>query len=185
MWDLFTKREEYDPVLIEKYESFSYYINGQKNSFESEVPSFLAKNGMNPECPKRKKFVACLTYDINFVCLWALNTASRNLKALKKGHFLRTSTFSSSRVKKVRSLIWSIRQIIELEDNYGIKFTFYFRTLGSGNEDHTFNIEELEGELCHISDQGFLTSIRHGGLRKSSLIKLSAIESYLRFFGTI
>jgi hypothetical protein len=185
MWDLFTKIEEYDPVLLEKYGSFSYYMNSQKNIFESEVPSFLIKNGMNSECPKGKKFVACLTYDIDFVCPRTLSTAARTLKALKKGQFLRTSTLSFSRINKIRSLIWSFRQIMELEGNYGVKSTFYFLTLGSGNEDHTFNVEELEGELCHISDQGFLISIRHGSLRKSSLIQLSAIDSYLCFFGTI
>lgn len=185
MWGLFTKREEYDPVLLEKYRSFSYSIESQKNIFESEVPSFLTENDMNPECPKGKKFVACLTYEIDVVCIGALSTAARTLKALKKGQLLRTSTLSFSRINKIKSLIWSFRQIMELEGNYGVKSTFYFRILGSGNEDHTFNVEELEGELCHISDQEFLTSIRHGSLRKNSLIQLSAIDSYLRFFGTI
>jgi hypothetical protein len=185
MWDLFTKREGYDPVLIEKYGSFSYYIDSKKNRVESEVPSFLTKNGMNPECPKGKKFVACLTYDIDFVYLGTLSTAARTLKALKKGQFLRTSTLSFSRINKIRSLRWSFRQIMELEGNCGVKSTFYFLILGSDNEDYTFNVEELEGELCHILDQGFLTSIRHGSLRKSSLIQLNAIDSYLRFFGTI
>ncbi|HII91983.1 MAG TPA: hypothetical protein HA262_07405 [Methanosarcina sp.] len=176
--DLFTKREEYDTIRLEKYGSFSYYISSQKSIFESEVPSLLLKNGMNPECSKRKKFVVCLTHDIDFVCPGTLSTAARTLKALKKEQFLRISTLSFSRINKNRSLIWSFRQIMELEGNYRIKSSFYFLALGSGNKDHTFNVEELEGELCHISDQGFLTSIRHGSLRKSSLIQLSAIDSY-------
>ena len=185
IWDLFTKREEYDTILLEKYGSFSYYISSQKNIFESEVPSFLIEIGVNPECLKEEKFVVCRTHDINFVCPGMLSTAARTLKAFKKEQFLRISTLSFSRINKTRSLIWSLRQIMELEGNYRIKSTFYFLALGSGNKDHTFNVEELEGELCHISDQGFLTSIRHGSLRKSSLIQLSAIDSYLRFFGTI
>lgn len=179
LWDLFTKKEEYDTIPLEKYGSFSYYISSQKNIFESEVPSLLLKNGMNPECSKGKKFVVCLTHDIDFVCPGTLSTAARTLKALEMRQFLRTSTLLFSRINKIRSLIWSLRQIMELESNHGVKSTFYFLTLGSGNEDHTFNVEELEGELCHISGQGFLTSIRHKSLRKSSLIQLSAIDSYL------
>ncbi len=43
LWELFTKREEYDPILLDKYGKFSYYLSNQRNIFEPEISSFLIK----------------------------------------------------------------------------------------------------------------------------------------------
>lgn len=162
LWELFTKKEEYDPILLDKYGRFSYYLSSQRNVFEPEVSSFLIKNGLNPEYPDGKKFAVCLSHDIDFVCPGMLNTAARTIKALKKGQFAQASILPFSRINKTWSPLWNFRQIMELEENYGAKSTFYFLTLDPGNEDYTFNIEELEGKLGHISDRGWEVGL-HGG----------------------
>ncbi len=68
LWELFTKKEEYDPILLDKYGRFSYYLSSQINIFEPEVSNFLIKNKLNSEYPEGRKFAVCLTHDIDFVC---------------------------------------------------------------------------------------------------------------------
>lgn len=155
LWELFTKKEEYDPILLDKYGRFPYYLSSQRNVFDPEVSDFLIKNGLNPEYPEGRKFAVCLTHDIDFVCPGILNTAARTVKALKRGQFAQASVLPFSRINKTWSPLWNFRQIMELEGNYEAKSTFYFLTLDPGNEDFTFSIEELEGELGHISDDGW------------------------------
>ena len=70
------KKEEYAPILLEKYGRFSNYLSSQRNVFEPEVSNFLIKNELNPEYPEGRKFVVCLTHDIDFVCPGMLNTAA-------------------------------------------------------------------------------------------------------------
>ena len=43
---------------------------------------------------------------------------------------------------------------MKLEEDYEVKSSFYFLTLDPGSEKITIKIEELEGELGHISDNG-------------------------------
>jgi hypothetical protein len=37
LWDLFTKKEEYDPILLDKYGRFPYYLSSHRNIFEPEI----------------------------------------------------------------------------------------------------------------------------------------------------
>jgi peptidoglycan/xylan/chitin deacetylase (PgdA/CDA1 family) len=161
-WDLFTKKEEYDPIFLDKYGRFPYYLSNHRNIFEPEISNFLIQNGLNPEYPEGKKFAVCLTHDIDFVCTGMLNTATKTLKALKNGHFVEASMLPFSRINKKWSPLWNFGLIMELEEKYGAKSTFYFLTLDSGNEDFTFSIEELDGELGHILDDGWEVGL-HGG----------------------
>jgi peptidoglycan/xylan/chitin deacetylase (PgdA/CDA1 family) len=162
LWELFTKKEEYDPIFLDKYGRFPYYLSNQRNVFEPEVSDFLIKNGMNPEYPEGKKFAVCLTHDIDFVYTGMLNTATRTVKALKKGQFLEASILPFSRINKKWNPLWNFRKTMELEETYGAKSTFYFLTLDPGNQDFTFSIEEMEDELSHILDDGWEVGL-HGG----------------------
>ncbi len=162
LWELFTKKEKYDSILLDKYGGFSYYFSSQRSVFEPAVSDFLIKNELSPEYPEERKFAVCLTHDIDFVCPGMLNTAARAVKALRKGQFAQVSILPFSRINGTWSPLWNFRQIMKLEESYGAKSTFYFLTLDSRNEDFAFSIEELEGELGHISDRGWEVGL-HGG----------------------
>ena len=154
LWELFTKTEEYGPIRLDRYGRSSYYLNSQRNVFEPEASNFLIKEGLNPEYPEGRKFAVCLTHDIDFVYPGIMNTAARTIKALKKSQFVQASILPFSRINKSWSPLWNFRQIMKLEEDYEVKSSFYFLTLDPGSEKITIKIEELEGELGHISDNG-------------------------------
>ncbi len=67
LWDLFTRKEEYDLTFRDMYERFPYYLGSQRNIFEPSVSKFLLENGLRPQYPDRKQFAVCLTHDIDIV----------------------------------------------------------------------------------------------------------------------
>lgn len=119
--ELFTKKEEYDTILLDKYVRFSYCLSSQRNVFEPEILSFLIKSSLSSDYPEEKKSAVCLTHNINLMCSEILNTAARTIKALKRRQFTQASIHPLSKVNKIWNPIWSFRQIIELEKNYGAK----------------------------------------------------------------
>ncbi|HHV24334.1 MAG TPA: hypothetical protein GXX65_07295 [Methanosarcina sp.] len=91
--ELFTKKEEYGPIRLDRYGRFSYYLSSQRNVFEPEVSNFLIKEGLNPEYPEGRKFAVCLTHDINFVYPGIMNTAARTKKLSKRASLYRPLFF--------------------------------------------------------------------------------------------
>lgn len=74
--DLYIKKEECDPILLDKYGRFSNYLSSKINIFEPEISNFRIKNELNSEYPEGRKFAA---YPIDFVCSGVLNTAARTV----------------------------------------------------------------------------------------------------------
>jgi hypothetical protein len=69
LWDLFRRKEEYNPLFLDQYDRFSYYLSKHRNILEPEVSKFLIENGLNLEVeyPEGKNFAVCLTQDIDVV----------------------------------------------------------------------------------------------------------------------
>jgi len=65
LWNLFTRKEEYNHLMLDRYERFPHYLSQYRNILEPEVSKFLIKNGLNVEYPDGKKFAVCLTHDID------------------------------------------------------------------------------------------------------------------------
>lgn len=162
LWELFTRKEEYDPMYLDKYGRFPYCFSNNRDIFEPKVSDFLTKKGLTPEYPEGKKFAVCLTHDIDFVYNGMLTTAAKTVTALKKGHFAEASMLPFSTINKTWDPLWNFKQIMKLEEEYGAKSTFYFLTLDPKNEDFTFSIEELEEEISCISKEGWEVGL-HGG----------------------
>ncbi|MCO5383106.1 MAG: hypothetical protein NHB15_14365 [Methanosarcina barkeri] len=83
LWDLFMKKEECAPILLDKYGRFSYYLSSQINIFEPEISNFRIKNELNSEYPEGRKFAACPTY--RFCMLWSTEYRSQNRKSSQRG----------------------------------------------------------------------------------------------------
>ena len=82
LWELFTRQEEYNPTILDKYQRFPYYLSKHRNIFEPEVSKFLVKNGLNVEYPDGRKFAVCLTHDVDVIYTSKLNTIYHAIKSL-------------------------------------------------------------------------------------------------------
>lgn len=67
IWDIFTRKEEYNSLIRDKYGRFPYSASSNRNIFEPHVSKYLIEHGYHVEYPEDKPFAVCLTHDIDEV----------------------------------------------------------------------------------------------------------------------
>lgn len=162
LFDLFTRKEEYNSPLLDKYQRFPYYLSKNRNIFEPEVSKFLIKNGLKVEYPEGKKFAVCLTHDIDVVNFSKSGLVYGAARSLMQGQIRNSLKMPFCNIYKKWNPWWNFKDIMALEEKYGAKSSFYFMALEKGDLDFNYNIEDLEAELGNISDNGWEVGL-HGG----------------------
>ena len=164
LWDLFTKSEEYNPPILDKYDRFPYYLSKHRNIFEPEVSKFLIENGLKVEYPEGKNFTVCLTHDIDVVYLYTskLSIMYNAVKSLKKHQIKTALKMPFYKTNKNWNSLCNFEDIMALEEKYGAKSSFYILTLKREDLDFNFEVEDLEYELGNIADNGWEVGL-HGG----------------------
>ena len=67
LWDLFTRKEEYEDGIRDKYDRFPYFLSRERSILEPVVSAFLYEKGFHPSYPEGKRFAVCLSHDIDFL----------------------------------------------------------------------------------------------------------------------
>lgn len=160
LWELYTKKEEYDPPILDKFQRYRYYSSKHRNILQPKVSELLIKNGFNLNYPDNKKFGVCLTHDIDEVYF----------SIFRIGFFWSRGRIKSSqsvkmmlnKISKRSNPMWNFSQILELERKYGAKSSFYILALEKGNQDFSYRVEVFRNELKNIIDKGWEVGL-HGG----------------------
>lgn len=155
IWDLFTRREEYNTRILDQYQRFPYYLSFHRNIFEPKVSEFLIKNGLKVKYPNDKKFAVCLTHDIDVALFTKLEIISQMIKLLRKLELKKSLEMLLSRINKNFNSRWNFKKIINLEEKYDSKSSFYFLSIEESDLEFNFKIEVLNNELGYIVDKGF------------------------------
>ena len=162
LWDLYTKKEEYNLLFSDQHERFPYYLSSQRDVFDPKISRFLTEQGFRPEYPDGKKFAVCLTHDIDVVYPEKYYPILETAKAFAKGDLSTAVKAPLCRVSKKWNPCWNFREIMELEAKYNAKSSFYFLALQPGEKDFNYQIEEVESELKFITEHGWEIGL-HGG----------------------
>lgn len=162
LWDLFTKEEEYEPAILDCHQRFPYYLSKNRNIMEPIVSKFLIKNGYRPFYPNGKKFAVCLTHDIDAINQKFVGCAVRSLTSTIKGNYKDTFKYAYSAIDKKRHPYWNFKYIMDIEAKYDAKSSFYFLSLEPGEQDYSYEIQDLSNEIANISDNGWEVGL-HGG----------------------
>lgn len=162
-WDIFTKREEYAPILLDRYERFPYYISNNKNNMEPVVSKILINNGLEIQYPEGKKFAVCLTHDIDQLRyadkIGTVIGIATSLYHFRINEALKRPFYN---INKSWNPVWNFEKIMSLEEQYGAKSSFYFMGLEKEDLDFNYRIEELSNEMGKIIDRGWEIGL-HGG----------------------
>ena len=161
--DLFTRKEEYSLEQSDKYNRFAYAFSSYKNILEPNVSKFLVENGLETDYPENKKFAVCLTHDVDEIYPPLSHTLLSSLYYMKNLNFngLKDQLFWKIKGKEY-SPYWNFKEIMNLEEKYGAKSTFYFLATDKDIRRFRYNIEDLENELVSIVDRDWEVGL-HGG----------------------
>jgi len=161
IWDLFTRKEEYQNPLRDQYDRFPYYASKNRDIFEPKVSQYLVEHRYQVEYPNDAPFAVCLTHDIDTVYRSKLSKGLSVLRALKHGSSPAVlQSLSQMRSKKLP--LCNFSEIMDLEEKYGAKSTFFFMVESPEDQNYSYNIEDLDPEIRNIGDRGWEVGL-HGG----------------------
>ena len=165
LWDLFTREEEYSPKQWDRYNRFTYRLSSNEDILDPLVSKFLVENGLNlkAEYPENKKFAVCLTHDVDEIYPPLSHTLLSSLHYMKNLDFkkLKDQVFWKYKGKEFSPYL-NFKEIMNLEEKYGAKSSFYFIATDSDIRRFRYSIEDLENELGSIVDKGWEVGL-HGG----------------------
>jgi peptidoglycan/xylan/chitin deacetylase (PgdA/CDA1 family) len=162
LWDLYTRREEYQPLLRDRYDRFSRFLSQEKDVLEPWASSFLYQHGALPEYPDGKKFAVCLTHDIDFVFENAGAKFTKAVQAL-------VSKDPKQAIRHLRQMpnpripYWTFDDIMRLEEKYQVRSTFFFLANARSDSNANYFLGDLGPLLGHLHDGGWEVGL-HGGL---------------------
>jgi len=163
LWKLYTKEEEYGNSLLDKYQRFPYSNSKHRDILDPEVSYYLAQKGLHVEYPESKKLAVCLTHDIDLVFasrIKLLNDAAILLE--KRNKFGKPFNKLVTYINKKLNSIWNFEEIMDLEERYDAKSSFYILALENDDPGFNFHISDLKNELSQIIDRDWEVGL-HGG----------------------
>lgn len=166
IWDLFTKKEEYDPPIVDKFGRFPYYLSSQQDVLEPKVSAYLIEQGRTYDFPDDRSFAIHLSHDIDILHLPNISIAFDVASALKHGQ-LRKALKASLRRNKQWNPFWNFQDIVDLESDYGAKSTFYFHATNS-----PYDLASLGDDLQLLTDHGFEVGLHSDCYRYNEADKL-------------
>jgi peptidoglycan/xylan/chitin deacetylase (PgdA/CDA1 family) len=161
IWDLFCRKEEYEPSIRDKYQRFPYYASACRSVFEPRASEYLMKHGFTVPYPEGKPFAVCLTHDVDLVYASTLDKGVVRMKQAARGRF-RESVTSIRQVFSKKHPNTNFEDIMNLEEQYNARSSFYFLALDPADQDYFYPVEDLHQELGSIQDRGFEVGL-HGG----------------------
>lgn len=163
LWDLYTLKEEYTPRELDQHGRFLFSHSKNPEVLVPRVSKYLVENGYEIEYPDGKQFAVCLTHDVDEIFPPLKHTLLSSLTCLKELDFgsLKEQAFWKLHGKE-KSPYWNFQGVMDLEEKYGARSSFFFLATESDILRFRYNIEDLEGELEQIADRGWEVGL-HGG----------------------
>lgn len=161
IWDLFTRKEEYQSLTRDQFDRFPFYASTNRNIFEPLASQYLIENGYRAEYPDNKSFAVCLTHDIDVVYESIPSKSLSALRHIRQGN-LKESSHSIAQMHSKKKPFWNFSAIMDLEQKYGAKSTFFFMAESPGEQNYSYKIEDLESEIGNIVERGWEVGL-HGG----------------------
>ena len=161
LWDLFTRKEEYQSSVRDTYNRFPYFASRNRNIFEPQASEFLMKNGFHVEYPDNKPFAVCLTHDIDSVYKSITSKSLHAVRYVTHGK-LNESVAAMKQMSSKKKPYCNFEEIMKLEEKYNARSSFFFLALDPADQDYEYRIEDLKDEIGTIQDRGWEIGL-HGG----------------------
>ncbi len=153
IWDLFTKKDEYPPVELDKENRYEYISSKHRNVLNPTVSEYLINNSFSAEYPDDKKFAVVLTHDVDNVYVKLKEIFASFGNCFKYGNFKGIRHLIRGKIKKEKSPYINFQEIINLEDKYNAKSTFFFLVKPDSDFGNNYYSKDLEFEINKIIER--------------------------------
>jgi peptidoglycan/xylan/chitin deacetylase (PgdA/CDA1 family) len=155
LWDLYSLKDDYGRVTGKECRESDGVIR------EPLVSRYLATKA-GAEYPEGRRFAVCLTHDIDDVYPPPLHAALSSAQCVKSLDGNGMKRWALWRVKgKEHSPYRNFREIMDLEDRFGGRSSFYFLATDRDPRRFRYRVEELGQEMGAICDRGWEVGL-HG-----------------------
>lgn len=161
IWRLFACEEEYRASFRDRYDRFPHYVSGNRQVFEPRASDYLFERGYRPEYPDGQPFAVCLTHDVDIIYQSYRKKGLDLLLALAHGNRPGLTQVARN-MRDPKHPLCNFDEILALEEEYDATSTFFFLALQDGDQDHSYEVEDLAGEIGMIADHGWEVGL-HGG----------------------
>jgi len=161
IWDLFTRKEEYETQNRDRYDRFPYYRSRHRDVLEPRASQMLMERGYHCDYPESQPFAICLTHDIDRIYKPFFDKCIEIVHWFKNGDPLRAARCIPPLHSK--RIPWcNFREIAALEESYGAHSSLFFLAIEEGEMGYAYDIRDLEQEICTLRDRGWDIGL-HGG----------------------
>lgn len=173
-FDLYTSRQEYKSAHPDQFSRARYYDSVNRRVFDPVVSEQIYAAGLKPHYPGNKQFAVCVSHDIDHLFLHQ-NTPRKLLNAGKR--FLRGRIGQGfdqlgSIVKEKVYQEYDLRKLIGINDSRGIRSSYYFLSLGPGDQDFNYDPSAITEQLQAIIRSNNEIGLHGGHLAYNSYDKL-------------
>jgi peptidoglycan/xylan/chitin deacetylase (PgdA/CDA1 family) len=164
LWDLYTLKEEYTPSQLDQHDRYICSSRNDQDVIEPSVSKFMIQQGFDVEYPENKQFAVCLTHDVDEIYPPYGHILYSSLTSLKKRDFekIREQVFWKLHGKD-KSPYRNFKKIMDLEEKYGARSSFYFLATNADIRRFRYPIEDLKNDLEQINERKGWEVGLHGG----------------------
>jgi len=179
--ELYSSAEEYDPLVLDKFQRFRSYLSGNPQKLEPLISRHLFNNGFRPVYRDGKKYAVCFSHDVD--CIYDTRGRKRNIidsvKSLKNIN-LSDSVYNLKNIVKPQiNPDWLLDKFIDLEQEHNIPATYYFLALDQDEEDHNYRIDTMGPYFKKIKGAGSEIGLHGGHLAFNNKEKIEAERNKL------
>lgn len=160
IFDIFTRKEEYRKGLRDGLGRFPYYACEQNDVREPVVSKYLNEKGLRVEYPDGHRFAVCLSHDVDNLC--PNNYFRKELDSIRSfmaGDF--RGVIQRLQAPRIVRPYLDTREIIELEEKYGARSTFFFIASERQGPDFSYEIMDVKDDLRYLDSRGWEAGL-HG-----------------------
>lgn len=162
LWELFSKKEEYNSIKLDEHKRFSYSLSKHRNVMYPSVSEHLIKQGFNAVYPEDKQFAIILTHDVDDIYVKLRHILLSIAYWSKNWDFSSTLHLTKGLFNKSKTPYKNFRKIIQLEKKYDAKSSFYFLTSPNDIFGTKYELDDLHDEIGFLIDEDFEIGLHTG-----------------------
>ena len=180
-FNLYTNSGEYKNDFPDMFGRSRLYNAGNNQILSPVISKEIYSRGFRPVYPDGKKFAVCVSHDVDH--LFLNQTPQRKFVNgtvdILRGKLSEGLTSFGSLIKEKIFKDYDLHNLINLNDTYHVRSTYYFLSLQKGEEDFNYRLRYIGDQLNTVLKTGNEIGLHGGHKAFNDLVKISQEKKML------